>query len=196
MTGLRRILPADRKMLLVLAAPVLAIALVLVAGRVGDDSPAARASARSSTTTTTTAAPAAGGDAAVAGASEDAAAVVDDGSTGGSGSSGDTSDVSGTGWTDGYSPSYSEEAQAVLGVDATGETTVPPAETTTTVAGPTTTVPGATTTVPTTTTTIAEPPAAVDEVVVGALLPISAVCFAALALGILARRRRAEAVVR
>lgn len=199
MTGLRRILPADRKMLLLLAAPVLAIALVLVAGRVGSDPPAEPAAAGSRTTTSTGAA---GADASVAGASEQSGGVD------GSGSSGDGSDsgsegssdagsgVSGTEWTDGYSPSYSPEAQAVLGVDATGETTVPASETTTTLGGATTSVPGATT-VPfeTTTTTITQPPPAVDEAVVGALLPISAVCFAALALGVIARRRRREGPV-
>jgi hypothetical protein len=200
MTGLRRILPADRKMLLVLAAPVLAITLVLVAGRVGNDSPTEPAAARSKATTTTVAG---GSEATVAAASEQAVGADDSGSSGdgdssGSGAtSGGGSDVSGTAWTDGYSPSYSEEAQAVLGVDATGETTVPPAETTTTVAGATTSVPGATTTVPgsVTTTTIAQPPPAVNEAVIGALLPVTAVCFAALALGVLARRRRREGPV-
>ncbi len=198
MTGLRRILPADRKVLLLVAAPVLAIVLVLVATRAGNGTPTEPSAARS---TAPTADGSGGPDPSVAAASQqgigaDASGAPVDGGTSGSGRSSGGSGVSGTDWTDGYSPSYSPEAQAVLGVDATGESTVPPSGTATTVAGATTTVPGAPTTVPgATTTTIAQPPPAVDEAVIGALLPITSVCFAALALGVLARRRRREGPV-
>lgn len=193
MRAIRRLVPADRKLILIVA-PVLALVLVLVAGRL-DGTPATEQAASRRPTTTTTSAPARESAAAGAVAAESATSGRDAASS----EAGTGSGVSGTDWTDGYSPAGSEARQAALGIDGNGqstqvldesvtaETTVPDATVSTT------TVPGATTTtVPgtTTTTTIVQPPAALDESIVTALLPISAVVFAALALAILARRNR------
>ena len=195
---IRRLLskiPRDRTLLLLLA-PVVAIAAI--GGAAMLDKGPTPATVRAGTTTTTVKADSKPGT-EVAG---ETTVPSGEAGSGGSTSDGGSSEAVSMG-----QPDLSAEANSdyrggvppgadVLDANLTAPTTVAPTTTiapTTTV--PATTVPGQTTTsttTSTTTTTIPGPPPVVSESPVAALLPLSALLAVGIAVGLLFRRRRRQ----
>ena len=189
-------IPKDRTLLLLLA-PVVAIAAIVGAALL--DKGPTPATVRAGTTTTTVKGEAKPG-------AEVAGATTVPGSETGSG--GDSADGGSSGEVSMGQPDLSAEANSdyrggvppgadVLDASLTAPTTAVPTTTiapastllTTTVPGQTTTT---TTTTSTTTTTIPGPPPVVSESPVAALLPLSALLAVGIAVGLLFRRRRRQ----
>lgn len=189
-------IPKDRTLLLLLA-PVVAIAAI--GGAALLDKGPTPATVRAGTTTTT-----------VKGDSKPGTEVAGETTvpSGDAGAGGSTSDGGSSEEVSVGQPDLSAEANSdyrggvppgadVLDASLTAPTTAVP---TTTIAPastlPTTTVPGqtttTTTTTSTTTTTIPGPPPVVSESPVAALLPLSAVLAVGIAVGLLFRRRRRQ----
>lgn len=187
-------IPKDRTLLLLLA-PVVAIAAI--GGAALLDKGPTPATVRAGTTTTT-----------VKGESKPGAEVAGATTVPGSetGSGGDSSDGGSSGEVSTGQPDLSAEANSdyrgdvppgadVLDANLTAPTAVPPTTVPPSTVPPTT-LPGqtttTTTTTSTTTTTIPGPPPVVSESPVAALLPLSALLAVGIAVGLLFRRRRRQ----